>query len=85
MTTIQNLVIVSSRFFGLNLTFGSHRIEEAFTWNWCTVILISLNTSSVSFQASGSEAAHILASCCLGNSSTLRHPAAGRPTGQDPG
>ena len=39
----------------------------------------------MSVQASGSEAAHFLASGCLGNSSTLRRPAAGCPAGQDPG
>lgn len=84
MTTIQNLAILSSRLWSKSYIWFL-QIEEAFTQNWCAVILISLNTSSVSIQASGSEAAHILASCCLGNSSTLRHPAAGCPTGQDPG
>lgn len=41
--------------------------------------------SAVFVQARGSEAAHILASGCLGNSSTLQHPSAGCPEGQGPG
>ncbi len=42
------------------------------------------DTFPVSVQASGSEAAHILASGRLGKSSTLQHPASGHPEGQDP-
>lgn len=90
MRTIQKLVKVS-----LDL---DHRRARTFCQSWSAVILdlsfcISANISSahtltlpcVCVQAVGSEAAYILAPGCLGNPSSLQHPTAGCPEGQDPG